>query len=488
MSDQRSDEAEKVPESSGWQRGFVQGAIPRMARKIAAYRQCLQFTALVGSILISLTTSLMASAQNPSGRIIEPSKPSRAKRAVNRKPGQAQKSPDRPQPARAPSNPVGEAAGPERLTPPVLRSRLTLLTVPGARVAGGGGPVRMASPEGTLVFSDLPPGEFDVKVSAPGYEDWEGKVLVEPFAKELLIPLIRRPATARLGVIVSESGAAIVVDGTLTRQSIAGQSVRIEPLAPGVRRIEVSKPGYETRRMEVAVGGGEAREVRIDLQPRLNPAMIQVPAGRYWRGSDRGAVDQRPSGEVILSAFEIAASEVPNYLYKFFIDETGREAPTGLRRGWIGRNFQPGQADRPVVYVSWEDATAFCEWLSARTGRRYRLPTEAEWEVAARTLGERYDSVGSIWEWCDDWYGAYTSQNGPLTDPRGPREGKPVKLPGVDGLARPAQPARVVRGGGYGRGRIVSRAAVRGFFFADRTRSDLGFRVVRELERADTRD
>ena len=91
-------------------------------------------------------------------------------------------------------------------------------------------------------------------------------------------------------------------------------------------------------------------------------------------------------------------------------------------------------------------------------------------------MGDRYDSVGSVWEWCLDWYDAQAYRIGAVTDPRGPRIGSPVRLRGIEG------PARVIRGGGYGRGNLATRVAVRGFYFGDLTRADLGFRIVREPE------
>jgi formylglycine-generating enzyme required for sulfatase activity len=240
----------------------------------------------------------------------------------------------------------------------------------------------------------------------------------------------------------------------------------------------VTRDGYEPWQSTVEIGAGQSRQLKIELRPRLNPAMIKVPAATFLRGDDRGVRDQRPAHEVSLSSFEISRREVTNQLYKFFIDVTGRVAPNGITYGWSGNNFPPEQGDRPVVYVSWEDAVAFCQWLSSQTGHRYRLPTEAEWEHAARVVGSEYESVGSIWEWCLDWYDPQAYRAAPRVNPRGPAEGRKVRLLGLEG------PARVVRGGGFGRANLAPRAGQRSFFFPDRTRFDLGFRIVRETEEA----
>lgn len=354
-------------------------------------------------------------------------------------------------------------------------SRLVLSTVPEARVELDGGRSWQAGPDGRLVLTGLRPGEVELRVSAPGFDDWKGKLVIDRPLLQRSIPLRRRPTTGQLRIIIDEPGAGILLDQRLRQQSGAEGSVTIDGVTPGLRRIEIFKSGYENWRQDVAIAAGETHEIKVDLQPRLNPVMLAVAAGDYLRGNDRGAPDQRPSQVVSLSAFEISRSEIPNSLYKVFVDETGRAAPKGVSWGWAGDNFLPGRAERPVVFVSWDDATAFCAWLSARTGLRYRLPTEAEWEVAARLLGDRYDSVGSVWEWCLDWYDPRAYRKEREKDPPGPAFGPPVKLAGVEG------PARVVRGGGYGRGNLVSRVAVRGFYFADQVRADLGFRVVREL-------
>ncbi|MFN6202426.1 MAG: SUMF1/EgtB/PvdO family nonheme iron enzyme [Acidobacteriota bacterium] len=418
-------------------------------------------------------------AQNPTGRILGPVKPQPAKESTST-PKTTTKKPAPAAPRRRPKAPPAPAKR-TRIEPAAAASngfRLMLLTTPGSLVEIEGLAPQGTGADGRLALSLLAGGRRQVRISAPGYEAWEGVVELEQPVTRLTRPLIKKPATGQLEIVVNESGAELLIDGSIRLRSVRGYPISVSGLSPGRRQITVTRDGYEPWQSTVEIGAGQSRQLKIELRPRLNPAMIKVPAATFLRGDDRGVRDQRPAHEVSLSSFEISRREVTNQLYKFFIDATGRVAPNGITYGWSGNNFPPEQGDRPVVYVSWEDAVAFCQWLSSQTGHRYRLPTEAEWEHAARVVGSEYESVGSIWEWCLDWYDPQAYRAAPRVNPRGPAEGRKVRLLGLEG------PARVVRGGGFGRANLAPRAGQRSFFFPDRTRFDLGFRIVRETEEA----
>ena len=193
---------------------------------------------------------------------------------------------------------------------------------------------------------------------------------------------------------------------------------------------------------------------------------VTIPAGEFLMGSDAkrdcdAYEDEQPQHLVYVGRYQIARVPVTNAQYKAFVDATGHRAPNHWQRGRIPADKE----DHPVVYVSWYDAQTFCSWAGAR------LPTEAEWEKAARgSDGRKYpwgdsapdcgkaqyhgcggetvvagskpagaspsgvlDMAGNVWEWCQDWYGENYYASSPSRDPQGPDSGN----------------RRVVRGGSW---------------------------------------
>jgi len=229
----------------------------------------------------------------------------------------------------------------------------------------------------------------------------------------------------------------------------------------------------------------------------IEPRMAAIPAGWLTMGCAAGRDDEKPPHRVWVDGFEMAVCQMTRAEYARFLAATGRIAPPF----WGDANFQDPR--QPVVGPSWLDCAAFCEWLSGGSGRRYRLPTEAEWEWAALGGAEgalyswgdappeslpnyatRWKSgpepVGltgpngyglfnmgdNVHEWCADWYDARYYERSPERNPQGPESGS----------------RKASRGGSWRHQIKVSRCAARSSIPPDFKYADYGFRVARSGE------
>ncbi len=371
----------------------------------------------------------------------------------------------KPAPVRAPSKSTPAGA------------KLTIVAPPGAAVEVDGRPRGLVGSEGNLVLNGLVLGDHKISVIAEGYEPWRDIFVMSTASTRFEIPIKRKPLMGRLAFTANEQGADILIDEKYGVKTLRGQVVGFDGVEPGVRQLRAVKPGFREWRGTVIVKANETVAVNVALKPILDPEMLRVPEGPFQRGNDRGPKDQRPTLQVFTQAYEISRAEVTNRLYKFFVDATSYPPPRGVTYGWTGANYPAGQDDMPVVFVTWEDAMAFCKWLSQETGQRYRLPTEAEWEKAAKLGGDKYSSAGRVWEWCSDWHDPDYYKERERINPQGPTRGKRVKLLGREGEAK------VIRGGSFGRGMVVPRASERNYFIPTLGRFDIGFRVVRDVNK-----
>lgn len=244
------------------------------------------------------------------------------------------------------------------------------------------------------------------------------------------------------------------------------------------------------QRAQDSLGEIAARAARKRLSDQIPlPGMIRIPGGNFQMGSERGGRNEQPVHAVTVSTFYLAETEVTFAQYDAFCEATGSAKPDD--EGW-------GRGNRPVINVSWHDAQAYCQWVSQKTGQRYRLPTEAEWEYAAgggssgrstyagtnresslrihavyavrrsspvkskqpNPLG-LYDMSGNVWEWCQDRYGSYPKE--PQTNPTGPSDGS----------------ERVIRGGDWSVDAARCRSACRVYDSPARRGMGLGFRLAR---------
>jgi formylglycine-generating enzyme required for sulfatase activity len=245
--------------------------------------------------------------------------------------------------------------------------------------------------------------------------------------------------------------------------------------------------------------------------------MVYLPSGSFKMGDiqGKGWDREKPVHEVTLEAFAIGRNPVTVDEFRRFVDVTEYQTEAEQQDGayvFDGKNWgQKSDAswrnpymsqddDHPVVCISWNDAAAYCEWLSEQTGAHYRLLTEAEWEYACRAssatrysfgddeqllgdyawysknaenkthpVGEKlpndwqlYDMHGNVWEWVQDWFGGYSKA--PQHNPSGPETGS----------------YRVFRGGGWHGDAEDCRSAFRGRNEPGR-RDYLGFRLARRV-------
>jgi formylglycine-generating enzyme required for sulfatase activity len=130
----------------------------------------------------------------------------------------------------------------------------------------------------------------------------------------------------------------------------------------------------------------------------FEPEMILIPAGEFLMGSDptqdnSAGKDEQPQHTLYLPIFYIAKTPVTEAQYATFVQVANYQSP----RHWKTKQPPADRQDHPVVNVSWHDAVAYCRWLAEDTGKPYRLPTEAEWEKAAR------GPDGRIYPWGNQW-------------------------------------------------------------------------------------
>jgi formylglycine-generating enzyme required for sulfatase activity len=253
----------------------------------------------------------------------------------------------------------------------------------------------------------------------------------------------------------------------------------------------------------------------------FEPQMIRIPAGEFLMGSTKAQATQaikdgadktwvereQPQRTVELSEYSIGRYPITNLEYRAFVRDTKFKPPYG----WDGDHFPVEKDSHPVVNVSWEDTMAYCRWLSEKSGKVYRLPTEAEWEKAARSEDGRLypwgnlfdpkrantaetkigdtsdvgsyskldapnesgdspygcaDMAGNVWEWCKDWFDEQEyKKRTEFKDPQGSQAG----------------PYRVLRGGSFLEHLVNARCASRHLLYPSNVYYLIGFRVASSL-------
>ena len=300
--------------------------------------------------------------------------------------------------------------------------------------------------------------------------DWVIEEATEGMKRRVLVPVLIENVQPPLGFRSIQAADLVSWQGETT--------------APAFQRLSPD--------IEALIGAPAARVV-----PKDGLSYVWIPPGEFWMGATPGdteaSPDENPRHRVRMTkGFWLGQTPVTVAAYKQFAGEKGWSMPPAP-------DFNPEWRDHPVVSVTWDEATAYCEWAGCR------LPTEAEWEYAARggkdglkypwgneitsenanyegskckgTSPVRsypanawglYDMAGNVLEWMADWHDNYyasLTSHTPPENPRGPQSGK----------------QRVVRGGSFGNRTALLRVADR-IKYAPGNRSDnIGFRCAREV-------
>ena len=320
------------------------------------------------------------------------------------------------------------------------------------------------------------------------------------------------PIYGTLNVTSRPVGADVYVDGT----KVGTTPDVFTTILEGTRTIELRKSGYAAYAAEVNVTEGKVSDLSATLSveekpkpvahssgqsgtlrgntgnavlDRLISNMVYVEGGTFTMGgtAEQGSDvddDEMPTHSVALSSY---------YIGKYEVTQAEWEAVMGSNPSWF-----TGWNNLPVEYVSWKDCQKFIEKLNAKTGLNFRLPTEAEWEYAARggskskgykyagsdniddvawydsnsgdkthAVGTKqpnelglYDMSGNVWEWCSDWYGSYSSSS--QTNPTGASSGS----------------SRVYRGGSWFYSAWGCRVSLRSYNSPDNRSYGLGLRLA----------
>ena len=291
-------------------------------------------------------------------------------------------------------------------------------------------------------------------------------------------------------------GTPLTADITLDGKHIGTLPLKLGNILVGNHTLTISKSGYADNTQTITISEGKTTTVNATLTKGASNAniggfeMVYVKGGTFTmggtdeQGSDADS-DEKPTHSVTLSDF---------YIGKYKVTQAQWKAVMGSNPSmFTGVN-------RPVEYVSWDDIQEFIKKLNAQTGKKFRLPTEAEWEYAARggnqskgykysgsnrisevawyddnsvskthPVGRKtpnelgvYDMSGNVYEWCQDWYGSYSSSS--QTNPTGPSSGS----------------RRVLRGGSWCSSARFCRVSYRSFDSPDHRSCGNGFRLVME--------
>ena len=321
--------------------------------------------------------------------------------------------------------------------------------------------------------TSLPIGQHSYIIACDGYESEEGMVK------------LKASAPSNLQITLSKEAAST---NQMSQTDLPQQAQTQQPIARPQSGSSIASPSTTSTSLNVVGSSTSGSVITIPVKEGINIEMVKVEAGSFNMGAtsemENPYEDEKPVHRVTLTNnYYVGKYEVTQALWQAVMGSN----PSSFK-GY----------DLPVEKVSWNDCQDFISKLNAMTGKRFRLPTEAEWEYAARggkksrgyqysgsnTLGDVawysdnsgkkthavgtkqpnelgiYDMTGNVWEWCQDWYGSYSSS--PQTNPTGAVRGS----------------CRVGRGGSWGNSARYCRSSYRGYITPGDRFNRLGLRLV----------
>ena len=348
--------------------------------------------------------------------------------------------------------------------------------------------------------AELAPGRYLIELSAEGY-DSQSETIELKRGENLRKTWSLEQQTGGLQFMIDPVDAKVSLKrGSQTVETWTGLKI-LKNLAVGTYQITAEMNGFETKTQTVTITKDKTQAVELKLEKSkaisatgktytnsIGMEFVLIPSGTFKMGSSNGESDEKPIHSVTISeAFYMGKYEVTQKEWKAV----------------MGDNPSSFKGDKlPVEQVSWNDIQEFIKKLNQKEGgTKYRLPTEAEWEYAARAgsnskwsfgdnesqlgdyawygsnsnsqthpVGQKkpnkyglYDVHGNVWEWVQDWYDSNYYSSSPKTDSKGPSSGS----------------GRVSRGGSWGTYAEYARSALRDYGSPEYRDYNIGFRLVR---------
>jgi serine/threonine-protein kinase len=322
-------------------------------------------------------------------------------------------------------------------------AQLRILTAPpGANVYINNNAVGQTRPDGWLILDGVQSGNYRVRITRDGFQDWEADVVCDGNPQQLVAQLVAQvgiakpnesippmmisqaqasqPQMSQSGFQVTNQQSQYSMQQTSPQNWQTGnQSVIVSPEMPvkkglspliwgfiGIAGLFIltSLGLFGAYQLGLIGGGGANGNTNTKLNntnannqdtPPIKAEMKKIPGGKFTMGRNDGDLFEKPEHEVEVKNFEMDKTEVTNSEYFEFVSATGYNP---LPLNWENGKPLTAEINFPVRYVNLDDIKAFAEWRSKRDGKKYRLPTEEEWEYAARNGSDK-----NLYPWGNDW-------------------------------------------------------------------------------------